>query len=355
MRLRLPTLDGIKNLALRDASEEEPGSAADIQTAPETESPVDHEDPVDREVTRSFVREHSRQLVLGAGAATLCIGAWALLGSGMLDVQDIQYVDSSAKGAVPVSQQDVAATAAITQGSPLATLRAGEVERRVAGLPSVEAVQVQRLWPRGVRVTYSGRIALASVPAPGGFALVDRTGAVFGEVAKRHKGSVLVDVPDGPERQVALEVLGNMPQELTSRVDSIGLEPEAEGQSTTQFRLVLRDKVSSLYTEAEAKQVRWGSSADSDFKAQVLMVLLDKVKKAAWFDVTAPGYPTTALSGRTISRSPQSSTSTTTDPATADQVPAAEAASSQSDDAGATGGSTGGETAGESAGQATIP
>jgi cell division protein FtsQ len=80
---------------------------------------------------------------------------------------------------------------------------------------------------------------------------------------------------EGDALIAAVEVLVSLPENLSSKITGISA--------------VSRDNV--VFTLKSGATVRWGSSEEADFKAQVLDALL--TRRAEIYDVSAPELPTT--------------------------------------------------------------
>jgi len=183
------------------------------------------------------------------------------------------------RGTVTVPADQVRERAAVPIGTPLARVDLAAVRARVAAIPVVESVTVDRSWPGTLTVRVRERAPVAVVPLTrGGFALVDADGVAFRSVAARPPGVPLVVVrsPGRDDRATAaaLTVLRSLTPQLRAQLVSVQA-PTAE-----QVTLVL----------AKGRSVFWGDAGDSDRKAVVATALLRR--PGTRIDVSAPGVVT---------------------------------------------------------------
>lgn len=198
---------------------------------------------------------------------------WLVFFSSQLAVKGIEVV-----GTRQLRPADVRAAAAVPEGEPLARLDLDRIRSRVEAMAPVRAADVTREWPDRVLIRIEEREAIAVVEFGGKLRGMDSEGVVFQDYRK--------PPADLPRVQSSLEtgsdalheaalVVAALPEDLQARVDHVRVE------TVDEIALVLRD----------GREVAWGSAADSDKKADVLAVLLDR--PARHYDVSVPGQPTT--------------------------------------------------------------
>jgi cell division protein FtsQ len=214
-------------------------------------------------------RRWLRVLLVVLVAGLVVFGAWAVWFSPWLTVQRIEVVGVGGERA-----DTARAAAAVALGVPLARVDTGRSEEAVRALPWVESVEVRRGWPTQVVIAVSARTPVAVVSGVGERSAVDAEGAVFEVTGSLPAGLPRVEA-EGPALTAAVEVLGQLPADLARRVRAV--------TATT------RDDVTLQLRSGD--QVRWGSSEQAEFKAEVLRALLNR--KAEVYDVSAPELPTT--------------------------------------------------------------
>ncbi|GAB2683364.1 cell division protein FtsQ/DivIB [Thalassiella azotivora] len=238
---------------------------------------------VSRTSVRRFAeraREERRRVLRRVGwvlaaSVVLAAAAWVLLWSPWLAVDEV-----SVQGTERVAPAEVQQAASSAVGVPLARVDLGAVEDDVRGLVRVLDATVERDWPSGLRVRVVERRPVAVVPAgEGALDVVDGEGVVLESVNEPPAGLPLVQVDvatAGPRTVVeAVAVLTAMPPALRGRV--------------TTLSAASRDSVTLEL--ADGSQVVWGSAEDSELKAMVLEVLLQR--PAEVYDVSAPDTPVT--------------------------------------------------------------
>jgi cell division protein FtsQ len=206
-------------------------------------------------------------LVLVAG------GVWLVYFSSAVTAQRVSVV-----GTQRISSARVARIAQVPVGTPLAQVDLGAIERRVGTIPAVRSVDVSRSWPHTVQVSVTERVPVAVVDRGNGLQALDSSGVVFLHYRQRPPGLPLVHTTGNARRDALAEagkVASALPPALARRVDYV------EVATVDQIRLVL----------THGPAVLWGSSAESDRKAEVLAVMLRH--KVSQIDVSVPERPTT--------------------------------------------------------------
>jgi cell division protein FtsQ len=230
----------------------------------------------ERVAQRDRSRRRSRLVVAGSLVVVVALVAgtgWLLLGSSAFGVATVDVTGLRRLGPDQVRTQ-----AAIEPGTPLARVDTDVVAARVGELPAVRAVEVTRDWPSTVVIKVTEREPAAVQARGRDWVLVDRTGAVFGTVAKRPRRLPRISAPvseGAPALRATLDVLDALPVQVRAQVR------EVRAASLEQVTLRL----------SRHRTVQWGSTDRSDRKAAVLAVLL--TRKARVYDVSAPDSPTT--------------------------------------------------------------
>jgi cell division protein FtsQ len=143
-------------------------------------------------------------------------------------------------------------------------------------LPAVRSATVERRWPHTVVITVGERQPLLGVRQPGGYLIVDNEGVAYQNSPTLPRGAMTADVNPGAVdllTQVGMVAAG-MPDQLRGKVTSIGAL-KADG---IEVKLV------------SGVVVRWGTSADSPLKSQIVLALLKQKPKVS-IDVTSPHNP----------------------------------------------------------------
>ena len=197
---------------------------------------------------------------------------WVVVASPVFTVQSVRVTRTSI-----VAEAQVLDAAAIPLGTPLGRIDDQGARDRVAALPAVERVRVDRVWPNAVAISVTERTVRLVVAREGGFDWVDAAGVTFHATPERPEGVLLGSAASGePRLLAALVKVAN------------ALPPAVRSQAT----MITADSLDSItITLAQESRVIWGSSEDSDLKAAVIGPLLSV--KASVYDVSSPSHPTT--------------------------------------------------------------
>lgn len=238
-------------------------------------------DRATRRSRRRFARRQWRRRWLALRYVAALVLLLALVGGGVWAVGysswlAVETVDVS--GAQTVSADEIRDRTGIEDGEPLARLDLAGAEARVRSLAVIKTVEVTRQWPNGVLVSVEERVAIAVVEIGGRLRGMDEDGVVFRDYKRAPPGLPRVETSIGTTAEAlkeAAEVVSALPADLTLIVDHVQVE------TVDQISLVLKD----------GRVVVWGSSSESETKAEVLAILLQT--PAQVYDVSVPSKPTT--------------------------------------------------------------
>jgi cell division protein FtsQ len=181
-------------------------------------------------------------------------------------------------GTRTVTPEQVRAAAAIPQGSPMLRLDLPRIRDRVAALPRVAAVEVDRSWPGTVWLRVEERTPVGVIRTPDGAHLVDRTGRDYATVPDPPSGVPELELaraaPDDRVTMAVVGVLAAVPDRVRPEVISVG----AGSPGSVVLHL------------SGGREVRWGGVESSARKAAVLQVLLSR--DGSVYDVSSPELPT---------------------------------------------------------------
>ena len=208
-------------------------------------------------------------LVVVLGGLTV----WIFYFSSLLAVTGVRVT-----GIDTVPEATITEVAAAPIGEPLAKVDLTAIADRVRTLPTVADAQVTRAWPNRLEIVITERVPVVVVTDGKKFELVDATGVSFKSVPTR---------PDGlPE---ALVVGARRDVTIRSVVTVSAALPIALRAEVASISAASPDSI-TLNLGSGVKVV-WGSSDDSERKAEVLSVLMKR--KAKVYDVSAPDLPVT--------------------------------------------------------------
>ena len=180
-------------------------------------------------------------------------------------------------GLQAIPRDEVVATVAVPDGTPLLQVDTDKVANRVATIRRVASVRVQRDYPSSLHVTVVERVPVAVKDLPDGTHLFDRDGVDFA-VAPPPPGVPYLDVdnpsPSDPPTKAALQVL-------------TALRPQVAGQVG---RIAAPSASSVTLTLTDGRVVIWGTTDRTDEKAEKLAALL--TRPGHTYDVSSPDLPT---------------------------------------------------------------
>ena len=217
-------------------------------------------------------------------AAVLVVGTIGFAVYGLYFSPWLRVEGAEVSGTSQLSEAEVLAAAELPVDDALVTVDLGEIEARVEGkLTAVKSVEASRQWPHEIRIEIEEWRPLAVVIEGSSFTFLAESGDTFTfEQMPKHAPTSLPEVRVGSQAdRLALEeaaaVVASLDDAVTRLVDHIEVE------TADQILLELRD----------GREVTWGSAAQSDEKAEVLLNLLDARPDAQAYDVSVPSLPAT--------------------------------------------------------------
>jgi cell division protein FtsQ len=217
-----------------------------------------------------------------AGVALVGGVGWALLGNRVLVVRSVTVT-----GTHLLAPGQVIAAADVPLGTPLLSVDAGAVTRRVEAMQKVASATVTEDWPDHLVITVTERVpAVAVRMAGGGYDLVDPAGVVVRYAKARPAALPVLVIPvpgsalrGDPEVSAAAGVLAELQPWLARQVAEVRAVAVPAGPQ--QVTLSLRD----------GKTVQWGSVGNAAQKNRELSILLPG--RVSDVDVSAPGTAVT--------------------------------------------------------------
>lgn len=218
-----------------------------------------------------------RWLVALLVVAVVAAGIWTFYFSALLDVRGVEVTGAHTEDRAAVEE-----IAEREKGTPLARVDGQAVGERITDkVPGAKAVQVDRGWPKTLKVKVTSRVPELAVGDKGNrYRLLDIEGVTIRTVDEPPKGVPTVTTAGGAKRvsshgvRAASGMLQEMPDDLRSDVSEVTVD-EA-------------DQVTFQLGETE---VVWGDESSPDVKVRVIPVLLEK--KPEVIDVSAPDTPVT--------------------------------------------------------------
>jgi cell division protein FtsQ len=259
-----------------------PPAASTAATRPAGASPAPGAapaaDPAGRgRVRRARTRWRTAFFAL-AGLAVVAGACWALLGDRVLVVRSVTVT-----GTHLLAPGQVVAAADVPLGTPLLSVDARAVTRRVEAIRLVASATVTEDWPDHLVIAVTERApAMAIRMAGGGYDLVDPSGVIVRWAKTRPAGlPVFVTSLPGsalrgnPDVTTTAGVLAELQPWLARQVAQVSAAAVTAGPE--QVTLSLRD----------GKTVRWGGADNAAQKNRELSILLPGQVRDV--DVSAPG------------------------------------------------------------------
>lgn len=229
-----------------------------------------------------FSRHQWRRQLRGLRPVLLAVLAIAVLGGAAYGIYFSTWLAADrveVHGGVTISDRDVVRAAAVDPRTPLARVDLDAVDASVSKLAAVADVVVHRSWPHTITITVKERQPVATLYRHGSWRLLDKEGVLYRTTPQRSPELAVVQFK-GDATRVALREIGQvvtaLPPQLRSEMKRV------EARSMDSIRLVLQGK----------REVVWGSAAESDRKATVLLLMLKR--PATVYDVSVPEQPTTS-------------------------------------------------------------
>lgn len=265
------------------------------------------------DVRRREGRRRLRRLAAVLAVSALVLGAWALVRSPALDVDEIVVTGASR---TPVDE--VLASLAVSRGDALVDIDVNQSAEGVAALPWVASVDVERTWGGTIAVDVVERTPdLVASDSTGQLWLVDADGAVLGAADDSIDPFVRVDGIDPPApgnaidsgRSAALGLAVGLPEHVRPLVAAV----EVDEADEIWIRLHARpgEVDADGATRADGGLIRFGDGRALEEQIRAAAAVLDQVDLTdlAVVDVRVPSNPV-------VTRTPVSGASGGVDEAT---------------------------------------
>lgn len=224
-----------------------------------------------RSLNRKRRQKNRKRLLIGivifALAAVLIYVAYF---STLLTVKKITVIGNSIATSISIASESE-----IQIGTQLARVNSDEVNQNLSDIPSIDQVEVRRVWPNEIILVVTERVAIGTIKVAGHWEFVDQNGVAYGKTFNQPKDLMVFDVKQKLARVEVAKIYKNAPAWLISQIKSIG------ANSRDNVKIGLSDN----------RTVIFGDSSRIERKLAVLKVLL--TKKARIYDVSAPDVPVT--------------------------------------------------------------
>ncbi|GAB19332.1 cell division protein FtsQ [Gordonia effusa NBRC 100432] len=186
-------------------------------------------------------------------------------------------------GTNEVSQDQILSAAAIAKGRPLLQVNTAPAAQRVAAIPDVAQVRIQRSYPSKIVITVVERRPVVKVATDTQIHVLDKTGVAYRhydksitlppELSKLPVFSTPNPGPADPTTKAVLPVIADLPPFIAGQL------LEVNASSPVDIEFVLRGN----------KTVVWGDSTRTADKAEALRLIM--TRKGSNYNVSSPEYP----------------------------------------------------------------
>ncbi|WP_235831283.1 cell division protein FtsQ/DivIB [Gordonia zhaorongruii] len=186
-------------------------------------------------------------------------------------------------GATAVDENRVRELAQAPSGMPLLQVDTGAIANRIAVLPAVEEVRVERSYPSALTIEVTERVPVVLVEQDGKLGVMDRIGVVYATYADRKalpkEFAALPELttpnpgPRDPTTEAVITTVQGLPDWLATKVVA------ADAASPSDIVLTLKS----------GRRAVWGGEDRSDDKAATLAQLLKMPGRE--FNVSSPEFP----------------------------------------------------------------
>lgn len=221
----------------------------------------------------------TRIVTVSAACVVAIALVWGIFFSPLFAL-DMSKVSIEGLGDDSATTSEVQAAVEPFASTPLPRLSTSKVSAAVGEVRLVREAQVERTWPRGLRVTVRPRQAVLAVKEGAAWSLVDDQGVSLSSSPSMPEGMAPTTLPDGDERSRAAgevaAIWAAMGDELRSQITMI----THDGQTVSM-------------TLSNSRTLNWGVASENDLKAKVAQVLVSQ-RQARTYDVSSPVHPVTS-------------------------------------------------------------
>lgn len=193
----------------------------------------------------------------------------------------VRSTDVRANQAVPADQ--IVGAADVADGTPLLQVDTQAVAQRIAAIPSIESVRVQRSYPSSLTITVVERQPVVKVTDDQKVHVLDRSGVGYltfdtstgvpPEIAALPEFSTPNPGPGDPTTVAALGAVHRLPESISGQLVAVSAS----------------SPVDITFTLKGDKTVVWGDSERGAEKARTLTAIL--TRPASTYNVSSPEFP----------------------------------------------------------------
>jgi len=201
---------------------------------------------------------------------------WIIWFSPLFEATSVEVTGNS-----QASTEEIVAAAQVPIGTPLARIDTDAIRTRVREVPAVADASVTRNLSGVIGITVTERVGVYVISVASHYLLVDSTGTGF---------LTLDSVPEG--LPVVTLTVDNTAESGRLRADAATIVAALPDSVRTQMTWMGAETPDTFTIDlADGREILWGSSEESDLKAQVIDGLLNV--DAHYYDVSSPSHPST--------------------------------------------------------------
>ncbi|MFW0792889.1 FtsQ-type POTRA domain-containing protein [Gordonia sp. CPCC 205515] len=229
---------------------------------------------------RPAARRRGPRLLLGT-LAVIAVVVGLILIAYLTPLMSVRSTDVNAVSAV--SRDEIVAAAKVPEGTPLLQVDTAAVAARIAAIPSVASVRVQRSYPSALTITVAERTPVVKITDGDQTHVLDRTGVGYltfkaatgvpPEMAALPEFSTPNPGPSDPTTTATLSAVADLPPAISRQL----------------VRVTASSPVDIEFTLKGNKTVVWGDSSHGAEKARTLSALM--TRDATMFNVSSPEFP----------------------------------------------------------------
>ncbi|MEE3852451.1 FtsQ-type POTRA domain-containing protein [Gordonia sp. LSe1-13] len=226
------------------------------------------------------LRPRRPRLLLGTLAVIVVVAGLAAIAY-FTPLMAVRSTDVQSNEAVPADQ--IIGAARVADGTPLLQVDTQAVAQRIAAIPSIESVRVQRSYPSALTITVVERQPVVKVTDGDKVHVLDRSGVGYltfdtsTGVPPEINGLPEFSTPNpGPSDPTTVETLGavsELPESISGRLIAVSASSPVDIEFTLEGD----------------KTVVWGDSERGAEKARTLDALL--TRPASTYNVSSPEFP----------------------------------------------------------------
>lgn len=224
-------------------------------------------------------RRRGPRLLLGTLAVVVVIVGLGLIAylTPLMSVRSTDVYDNNA-----VSIEQILDAARVPHGTPLLQVDTRSVAQRIAAIPSIESVRVQRSYPSSLSITVVERRPVVKITDGQKVHVLDRSGVGYltydagklpKEVAALPEFSTPDPGPGDPTTVATLKAVAELPPSISAQL----------------VKVTAGSPVDIEFTLKGNKTVVWGDNERGAEKARTLDALLPR--DASMYNVSSPDFP----------------------------------------------------------------